>query len=169
MQENQDSKNLWRKCSVCKKDIALGSKYYICSVSSCNGLRTGFQFCTVHCFDAHVPSARHREAGAIEKKAPLQAPLQDVAEASFPVPQRTLVRPGGLTSSMSSQTPKEVLVIASRLKEYISSKGGYNTSGSVMDVLSNHLRTICERAIDNARAEGRKTVMDRDFEFLFKG
>lgn len=41
-----------------------------------------------------------------------------------------------------------------------------NTSGQVMDVLSDHLRVICDRAIENARAEGRKTVLDRDFAFL---
>jgi histone H3/H4 len=35
-----------------------------------------------------------------------------------------------------------------------------------MDVLSDHLRTITDRAIANARSEGRKTVMDRDFSFL---
>lgn len=165
MQANQDPKNLWRKCSVCKKDILLGAKYYICSVSSCNGLRTGLHFCSVPCFDAHVPAARHREAGAIEKKAP----LQEAGETALTTPQRTLVRPGGQTFSGPSPTTKEVLVIASRLKEYIDSRGGYNTSGSVMDVLSNHLRIVCDRAIDNARAEGRKTVMDRDFEFLHKG
>lgn len=43
-----------------------------------------------------------------------------------------------------------------------------NTSGGVMDVLSDYVRVLCDRAIDNARADGRKTVMDRDFEFLKK-
>lgn len=62
--------------------------------------------------------------------------------------------------------PQEVLVIASRLKEYIQARSDYNTSASVMDVLSAHLRILCDRAIDQARSEGRRTVMDRDFEFL---
>jgi histone H3/H4 len=60
------------------------------------------------------------------------------------------------------------LIIASRLKEYITARSEYNTSGSVMDVLSDHIRVITDRAIDNARAEGRKTVLDRDFDFLKK-
>ena len=33
----------------------------------------------------------------------------------------------------------------------------------VMGVLSDHLRRICERAIQKAAEEGRKTVLDRDF------
>ena len=37
-----------------------------------------------------------------------------------------------------------------------------------MDVLSDYLRIVCDRAIDEARADGRRTVMDRDFEFLKK-
>ena len=38
-----------------------------------------------------------------------------------------------------------------------------------MDVLSDYVRVLCDRAIDSARAEGRKTVLDRDFDFLKKG
>jgi histone H3/H4 len=41
-----------------------------------------------------------------------------------------------------------------------------NTSASVMDVLSDYVRVLCDRAIDNARSEGRKTVLDRDFSFF---
>jgi histone H3/H4 len=79
--------------------------------------------------------------------------------------------PGSASKSASLQpntAPKEVLVIASRLKDYINARSEFSTSASVMDVLSDHLRILCERAIDNARADGRKTVMDRDFEFLKK-
>lgn len=62
--------NFWRKCSSCKKPIALGATYYVCSVSTCNGQRTGYVFCSVLCFESHVPGARHKNAGAIEKTAP---------------------------------------------------------------------------------------------------
>jgi histone H3/H4 len=37
-----------------------------------------------------------------------------------------------------------------------------------MEVLSDHIRIVADRAIDNARADGRKTVLDRDFNFLKK-
>lgn len=57
----------------------------------------------------------------------------------------------------------EVLVVASKLKAYIREKSGMNTSAAVVEVLSNKLRSLCDEAIERARAEGRKTVMDRDF------
>lgn len=37
-----------------------------------------------------------------------------------------------------------------------------------MEVLSDYVRVLCDRAIDHARAEGRRTVLDRDFDFLKK-
>ena len=62
--------SFWKKCSTCKKPIAFGKNYYVCSVSTCNGQRTGYVFCSVLCFESHVPGARHKNAGAIEKTAP---------------------------------------------------------------------------------------------------
>lgn len=143
----------WRKCSSCKKPIAYGARHYVCSVSTCNGQRTGYVFCSVPCFEVHLPGARHKDAAAIEAKAP------------------TLIRPAtaaAATAGSASPIPRDVLIIASRLKDYIQARAQMNTSGGVMDVLSDYLRIICDRAIDNARADGRKTVMDRDFEFLKK-
>lgn len=64
------TQNFWRKCSTCKKPIGLNSPYYVCSVSTCNGQRTGYVFCSVTCFESHVPGARHKNAGAIEKISP---------------------------------------------------------------------------------------------------
>jgi histone H3/H4 len=57
----------------------------------------------------------------------------------------------------------EVLVVASKLKNYIKDKSGMNTSAAVMPVLSLRLRQLCDQAIENAKRDGRKTVMDRDF------
>jgi hypothetical protein len=166
--------NFWRKCSSCKQPIGLGAIYYVCSVSTCNGLRTGYVFCSVPCFERHLPAARHKDAGAVEKKAPLRPdsadPTSSSASGSAPARVFASTSPAGVrpASSASPSAPREVLVIASRLKDYIHARSEYNTSSSVMDVLSDHLRVICQHAIDNARAEGRKTVMDRDFEFLKK-
>ena len=39
-----------------------------------------------------------------------------------------------------------------------------NTSGDVMEVLSHLVRRLTDRAVYRARSEGRKTVMDRDYE-----
>lgn len=157
---------LWRKCSSCKKPISFGAKYFVCSVSTCNNERTGYVFCSVPCFETHLPGARHRDAGAIEKIAPKTA-----AEEAHRAPARIIVKPTSTSSPsavVKGSAPQEVLIIASRLKDYIQARSDFNTSASVMDVLSDHVRIICDRAIENARADGRKTVMDRDFEFLKK-
>lgn len=58
---------------------------------------------------------------------------------------------------------QEVLVVVSKLKTYIKEKSGMNTSGGVAAVLSDAVRRMCDEAIERARNEGRKTVMDRDF------
>lgn len=57
----------------------------------------------------------------------------------------------------------EVLVVASKVKNYIRTTSGMNTSAAVMDALSRKLRKMCDQAIEHAKQEGRKTVMDRDF------
>ncbi len=57
----------------------------------------------------------------------------------------------------------EILVVASKLKNYIRAQSGMNTSSAVIDVLSERIRQLCNQAIDSAKREGRKTVMDRDF------
>jgi histone H3/H4 len=174
----EDVQKYWRKCSSCKKPIALNARYYACSVSTCNGQRTGYVFCSVPCFERHVPGARHKDAAAIEMTAgarPDSAPAEDSASTSETnrAPQRTIIRSAGsgsqtASSSVSTSGTREVLVIASRLKEFIHARSEYNTSASVMDVLSDHLRNLCDRGIENARADGRRTVMDRDFDFLKK-
>ena len=52
----------------------------------------------------------------------------------------------------------------SKLKQYIKQQAGMNTSDVVSGVLSAHLRHLCDQAIAHAAEEGRKTVMERDFE-----
>lgn len=151
---------MWKKCSSCKKPIEFGSKYYVCNVSTCNSQRTGYVFCSVVCFENHLPSARHRDAYAVEETAPRSG-----QSAEGPI-KRIVTSAAGGGVSQAPAVSQEVLVIASRLKDYIQARSEFNTSQSVMEVLSHHLRALCERAIDNARADGRKTVMDRDFQFL---
>src|SRR5262249_59539125 len=63
----------WLKCSACRSDIAFGSKYFQCSVSTCNRARTRLVFCSVSCWDSHVATLRHRDAWAEDKIAPTQA------------------------------------------------------------------------------------------------
>lgn len=146
----------WRKCSSCKKDILLAQKYYVCSISTCRAAATNYVFCSIACWDAHVPVERHRSenTGAIEKVAP-----RDLTEAS-PVPsgQRRIIN----NSPSAKPDEDEVLVVVTKVRKYIADKSGMNTSSGVYDVLTDRIKGLCERAIENARAQGRKTVMDRD-------
>lgn len=148
---------MWKKCSSCKKPLDWGSQYYVCSVSTCNGLRTGYVFCSMPCFEVHLPGARHRDAGGIKKTAPLQTSQSQVG-----VPETPGVRIIPKTQSVAK--PKEILIVASKLKDYIFDKSQMNTSAAVMDILSDIVRRACDEAIDQARVEGRKTVLDRDFK-----
>ncbi len=68
----------------------------------------------------------------------------------------------------SADAPQEVLIVISKLKAYIRSRSSMNTSDSVIEVLSRHLRELCDQAIRHAGQDGRKTVMDRDFEAAVK-
>ena len=53
--------------------------------------------------------------------------------------------------------------MASKLKAYVKLSSDMNTSAQVMDVLSNKVRRLCDDAVEKARSEGRKTLLDRDF------
>ena len=161
--------SFWKKCSSCKKPIGFGAGYYICSVSTCSGQRTGYVFCSMPCFEVHLPAARHRDAGGIRKTAPMTADVSNVnvADQNAGAPVRRKIVPshsGSSLSTASSNTPRDILIVASKLKDYISARADMNTSASVMEVLSDIVRRACDDAIDQARSEGRKTVLDRDFK-----
>jgi hypothetical protein len=54
-------------CSMCKRRIAPGRPWFRCSVSACNAGRLKLRFCSTACFDAHIPTARHRNASCVEE------------------------------------------------------------------------------------------------------
>lgn len=56
----------------------------------------------------------------------------------------------------------DVLVVTSKVKKLIKEKGGMNTSAATVDVLSKAIEKLCLKGVESAKAEGRKTVMDRD-------
>jgi hypothetical protein len=58
----------------------------------------------------------------------------------------------------------ETLVVISKVKNYIRTQAQMNTASNVGDKLSDILRALCDSAIESARKNGRKTVMDKDFE-----
>lgn len=57
----------------------------------------------------------------------------------------------------------QVLVVASKVKTYIKESSGMNTSASVMEALTKIIEHECNKAVENAKQQKRKTVMDRDF------
>jgi len=169
------SSTTWKNCSSCKQPITLNSKYYTCSVSSCNVRNTNYVFCSIPCFDKHVPVERHKSAGAIEEVAPA---LIEASNKHASAPSKQVAAPKGQRRIIGFQQSKpsnkqiskggDILVIASRFKDFITQQSEFNTSASVMNALSDHLRHVAMQAIDNARADGRKTVMEQDVKFLDK-
>ncbi len=57
----------------------------------------------------------------------------------------------------------DTLVVVSKVKAFIKASSGMNVSASVSDALTKIVEKECLKAIEGAKAEGRKTVMDRDF------
>jgi len=158
----------FKACSTCKKAIPFGSVYQACSVSTCNHVRRGLYFCSVSCWSAHVPLLRHREAWAIEKTAPLESDvIQTVAAKDEKEPTKPMDSKDPKMSAMATNpinvSNDEVLVVVSKLKAYIKASADMNTSADVITYLSDRLRKLCDQGVQRARADGRKTVMARDF------
>lgn len=161
--------SIWKRCSTCKKPIAFASDFFTCNVSTCNRKGTDFAFCTVSCWDAHVPVLRHRDSWAEEAKAPTAAEWaarqRAESERTTPAPAAPpRPTPSSSPSPPSDPLPRDVLVVVSKLKAYVRARSGMNTSDGVTDVLSDRVRALCDQAIEQARLHGRKTVLDRDFD-----
>ena len=173
----------WRKCNACKNPIPFHAKYWACSVSTCNRPRTGYVFCTVSCWDSHIAEARHRDAWADEKRAPSKE-AWDKELAAFPEPSPSVPKPiatqgsapvrrvvGDASPSTAAavegnvkfaEAEREMLIVVSKMKKYIKDRSGMNTSDAVAEVLSDHVRAICDESIRAAARDERKTVLDRD-------
>lgn len=185
-----DDRTYFRLCSSCKSELPFGSRYYACSVSTCNRKRTALSFCSVACWEAHVPLLRHRDAWAEERQAPTseqwrreteeeaakqearhetrrEASASHERERSAPdAPVRRMVgvgaEPAGVTLR-DAGVPQDTLIVVSKLKAYIRARSGMNTSDGCAAMLSDIVRELCDGAIRRAAEDGRKTVMDRDF------
>ncbi len=149
----------WRRCSACKEPIAYAATYWVCNVSTCNRARTALVFCSVDCWEVHLSGANHRESWAVERTAP--SGPEEATEAPAPARRRRIpaARPAPARQGGASD---EVLIVGTRLKDYVRARSGFNTSDRVLGPLSDIVRRVCDEAIENARREGRKTVLDRD-------
>ncbi len=70
---------------------------------------------------------------------------------------------------MSSENEQDVLVVVSKLKSYIKETHGLNTAGEVPAVITKAVKLITEQAVVNAKKDGRKTLMERDFHLPLEG
>jgi hypothetical protein len=172
----EPQRSYFRLCSSCKKELPFEGVYYACSVSTCNRKRTGLTFCSLPCFEAHVPTVRHREAWAEQQRAPSRAQWEkeqaaeqaEEHEQTQPRVERRIVSAGaspgaGPTALHDQNLPRDILLVVSKLKAYVRARSGMNTSDGAIEVLSDIVRELCDGAIRKAGADGRRTVMDRDF------
>lgn len=141
----------------------------MCSVSTCNQKRTGLAFCSTECWDAHLGLVRHRESFAVEKLAPESGhdavspnPRSQRSVTPSPPAERRVIRPAPARAGAPA-LPRDILIVASKLKQYVRERSEMNTSERVMEVLSDRVRSLADAAIERARRAGRKTVLDRDF------
>jgi hypothetical protein len=148
--------NTWRPCGSCKEPIVLGAKYYLCGISTCRKS----VYCSLPCFDDHASVFRHKDAWAEERVVKKNSEQDNITSPSKIATVRRV------TPSNKAETQPDVLVVASKLKDYIRSRsGGLSTSASVLERLSDMIRMQCDKAIERALQDGRKTVMERDFYF----
>jgi histone H3/H4 len=170
----------FRVCSTCRAPIAYGAEYYRCSVSTCQRGKLALYFCSVPCWDAHVPVAGHRDAWAELERAPLgpTSAVTPSARIATEPRRRIVTERSALDVAALARDAREVgqaeadgadvLIVASKLKSYIRERSGMNTSAAVFGVLSEHLRRVADEAIREAAREDRKTVLDRDFEAVLR-
>lgn len=151
--------NYWRKCSICKKEIPFNSIYHTCSVSTCRKS----VYCSVNCWDQHLPYMNHKEAWAEEQRSPTREKFFSTQVLTDGGPRRRIVRTESSNSSPHIEIENDILIVASKLKNYVKITSDMNTSADVMNKLSDIVRRLCDDAISRAKSEGRKTLMDRDF------
>ena len=162
------SDSFWLKCSACRREIGFSTRYYECSVSTCNRPRMRLVFCSVPCWDSHLSTVNHRESWAIDKMSPTAAQwaaeaANDPAPAAAPRRVIAAAPAAAVASAPTLATAEsEMLIVVSKMKKYIRDRSGMNCSDGVADALSEHVRAWCDDAIRVAAADGRKTVLDRD-------
>src|ERR1700753_3730842 len=169
----------WLLCSACRTDIPYSSKYFQCSVSTCNRARMRLVFCSVVCWDSHVATLRHRDSWAEDKIAPTKAewereqgslPPEPVRPAPAPARSATptppvMTRPGPAAAPataagvhLNDVADRDMLIVISKLKKYIKDRSGMNCSDAVAEVLSDHIRALADDSIRAAGRDERKTV-----------
>jgi len=158
-----EAPTFFKRCSTCKNPIGFETRYYLCSVSTCNRKRMTLVFCSVSCWDAHQADARHRDAGAEEARSPSQATwAREQAEEKKRTAASNATAAPVTMKKVVGAASLDILIVGSRFKEYIAQRAQMATSERVLGFLSDHLRELCDQAIGLAGKDGRRTVMARD-------
>jgi len=119
----------------------------------------GLFFCSVRCWDAHLPEMRHREKWAVEKRSPTRAQHQAaLAELADKEARQTAAatkdalpkRVAGASADDAEDLSDEILIVASRLKDYVTDHFALRTSDSVLVALSELVRGLISDAVDRA-------------------
>jgi len=161
---------IWKKCSVCKKSIPFSATYYLCSVSTCRGKRTGLTFCSPACWDGHLAFARHRESYAEEMTAPSEETFSEQTESENSMeearPKRRIIvdqKPTAPTSApVMAKRAVPTLIVVTKVKALVKEETGFNTSQCAIDALTQKVVQECFRGVERAKAAERKTLMGRD-------
>jgi histone H3/H4 len=66
-----------------------------------------------------------------------------------------------MEGKMAKKKEREILVVASKVREYIKNKN-CNTSGECIGELSNSVYCLIDKAINRAKDNGRKTIQAKD-------
>ncbi|MCX5743712.1 MAG: hypothetical protein NT062_14565 [Proteobacteria bacterium] len=113
---------------------------------------------------AAAPIARPAAVAMAPTPAPAPVLRRVVDGGSAPVViAATPVAPtSAATDVVLKDAEREMLIVVSKLKKYIKDRSGFNCSDAVADILSEHVRAICDEAIRTAGRDERKTVLDRD-------
>ncbi len=186
-----ETRNFWRLCTTCRRELPFGEDYWVCSVSTCNRKKMPLTFCSIPCWDAHLPTMRHRDAWAEERRAPTrqQWEAEQASAPAAPKPRRPVQRrivaersapemassaaapaaplgtnPAPEITLSDEDLPRDILIVASKLKKYIKARSGMKTSDTVLAALSDVVRKSCDEAIRSAARSERKTVLDRDVD-----
>jgi len=122
--------------------------------------------------EAADPPRRDTPAQGVRPSTPQPIARPAPAPAPAPAPGATVRRVvGDATPAVAAQlegvrltevVDKDILIVISKMKKYIKDRSGMNCSDAIADVLSEHVRVLCDDAIRSAARDERKTVLDRD-------
>ena len=105
----------------------------------------------------------HKSAWAEDFMSPseLESKEQDNVKGSVRIVRAA--KSGTGVVEQNNSTNNEILIVVSKLKQFVKDYSELNTSADVSSVLSDIVREKCVDAIYKAKKDGRKTLMGKDF------